>query len=61
MAAQAILGVMFYRRLMTKRALDPIETGELVDGVLGYPRDRRRSSGGDAKKRTRSTGRSSSD
>jgi AcrR family transcriptional regulator len=35
LAAQALLGAIFYRRLMTGEPLPPERAGELVDAVLG--------------------------
>jgi TetR/AcrR family transcriptional regulator, regulator of autoinduction and epiphytic fitness len=35
LAAQALLGPIFYRRLMTSEPLDPHRVGDLIDMVLG--------------------------
>jgi hypothetical protein len=35
LAATALLGSIFYRRLMTDRPLDPAQIGPLIDAVLG--------------------------
>jgi AcrR family transcriptional regulator len=35
LAAQALLGPIFYRRLMTSEPLDPHRAGDLIDMVLG--------------------------
>jgi TetR/AcrR family transcriptional regulator, regulator of autoinduction and epiphytic fitness len=35
LAAQALLGVIFYRRLMTGEPFDPSQTHQLVDTILG--------------------------
>jgi AcrR family transcriptional regulator len=35
LATTALLGAVFYRRLMTERAFDPDDADELVDLVLG--------------------------
>ena len=35
MAITALLGAIFYRRLMTRKPLDPADAGRLVDLVLG--------------------------
>jgi AcrR family transcriptional regulator len=37
LATSALLGAIFYRRLMTGDPLDPAEAGELVETVLGPP------------------------
>jgi AcrR family transcriptional regulator len=44
LAAVALLGPIFYRRLMTADAFNPDETGSLVDLVLGPSKKRRGSS-----------------
>jgi len=40
LAAQALLGVIFYRRLMSSVPFDPAHTTELVNSVLGTPQAR---------------------
>ena len=42
LAALALLGPIFYRRLMTSEALDPARASELVEMVLGTASRRRR-------------------
>jgi hypothetical protein len=37
LAALALLGVIFYRRLMSSAPFDPARANELVDTVLGAP------------------------
>jgi AcrR family transcriptional regulator len=37
LAAQALLGPIFYRRLMTSEPFDPHQVGELIEMVLGRP------------------------
>ena len=37
LAAQALLGPVFYRRLMTSEPFDPRRVGDLIDMVLGPP------------------------
>ena len=37
LATAALLGTIFYRRLMTGCPFDPAEAGELVETVLGPP------------------------
>jgi TetR/AcrR family transcriptional regulator, regulator of autoinduction and epiphytic fitness len=37
LATVALLGVLFYRRLMTREPFDPASAGELVELVLGQP------------------------
>jgi TetR/AcrR family transcriptional regulator, regulator of autoinduction and epiphytic fitness len=37
LATVALLGVLFYRRLMTGEPFDPASAGELVELVLGQP------------------------
>lgn len=41
-ATQALLGVIFYRRLMTDMPFDPESSAELIDAVLGPASGRRR-------------------
>jgi len=41
MATVALLGTIFYRRLMTGDPFLPNQAGELVDTVIGRPRTRR--------------------
>ena len=42
MAALALAGPIFYRRLMTERPFDPGQVDALIETVLGAPRRRRR-------------------
>jgi AcrR family transcriptional regulator len=42
LAALALLGTIFYRRLMSAEPFDPARAGQLVETVLGPPRRRRR-------------------
>lgn len=35
LAAQALLGAIFFRRLMTDKAFDPAQAGALIDTVMG--------------------------
>jgi len=46
LAAQALLGAIFYRRLMSDQALEPSRAGDLVVTVLGPVRRRRRKTSG---------------
>jgi TetR/AcrR family transcriptional regulator, regulator of autoinduction and epiphytic fitness len=41
LAAQALLGPIFYQRLLTSEPFDPGRAGELIDMVLGGPSPRR--------------------
>jgi TetR/AcrR family transcriptional regulator of autoinduction and epiphytic fitness len=36
LAAQLLIGLIFYRRLMTSEPFDPAGTGALIDAVLGH-------------------------
>jgi AcrR family transcriptional regulator len=38
LATQAVLGAIFFRRLMTEKPFDPAQAGALIDTVIGAPK-----------------------
>ena len=48
LAVQALLGPIFYQRLMTSEPFDPGRVGDLIDTVLGLPAPARKKTTGAA-------------